>query len=304
MDISRVHPSLRSRAGRMPPMNLENRLALAAAGGMSRMLPGKKIDGVTRQVVRLGDGVSLRVYTPAAPSGAGLLWIHGGGLVLGAAAMDDRFCGETARDLGVTIVSVDYRLAPRHPFPAALDDAHRGWQWLTAHAGELGVSTERLAVGGQSAGGGLAASLVQKLHDEGAGVAAQWLFCPMLDDRTALNRALDAEAHLVWNNRSNLVGWRSYLGAAFGQDEPPRYSVAARRDDLSGLPPVWLYASDIELFHDEVVQYAGRLRAAGVETTLDVISGAPHGVEAWAPGSELARALVGRARQWLGGALA
>lgn len=160
-----------------------------------------------------------------------------------------------------------------------------------------------MAVGGQSAGGGLAASLVQRLHDERVGVAAQWPFCPMLDDRTALNRALDAEDHLIWNNRSNLVGWRSYLGAALDADEPPRYSVAARRDDLSGLPPAWLYASDIELFHDEDVAYAQRLRAAGVDTTLDVISGAPHGVEAWAAGSGIARSLLKRARRWLGHAL-
>ncbi|MBB1511293.1 alpha/beta hydrolase [Tessaracoccus sp. MC1627] len=288
----------------MPAMHLENRVVLAAAGRVSRVIPGKRVDGVSRRIVRLGDGARLRVYTPATPSGAGLLWIHGGGLVLGAAAMDDRFCGDTAQQLGVVIVSVDYRLAPRHPFPAALDDAHRGWEWLTFHAGQLGISTARLAVGGQSAGGGLAASLVQRLHDEGAGVAAQWLFCPMLDDRTARDRTRDAEDHFVWNNRSNLVGWRSYLGAAFATDDVPRYAVAARREDLSGLPPAWLYASDIELFHDEVVRYAERLRAAGVDTTLDVISGAPHGVEAWAPGSELARGVVGRARQWLGDTLA
>ena len=81
-------------------MHLENRVVLAAAGRVSRVIPGKRVDGVTRRIVRLGDGVSLRVYTPAAPSGAGLLWIHGGGLVLGAAAMDDRFCGDTARQLG------------------------------------------------------------------------------------------------------------------------------------------------------------------------------------------------------------
>lgn len=303
MDISRVDPQLRSRLGLMPALNLENRVVLAAAGRLSRLIPGSRVDGVTRRPVHLGDGVRLRVYTPAAPSGAALLWIHGGGLVLGAASMDDRFCGDTARQLGVVIVSVDYRLAPRHPFPAALDDVHRGWQWVTFHAEELGISTTRLAVGGQSAGGGLAASLVQRLHDEGAGVAAQWLFCPMLDDRTALNRALDAADHLVWTNRSNLVGWRSYLGASFGTGEPPRYSVAARREDLSGLPPTWLYTSDIELFHGEVLAYAQRLRAAGVDTTLDVISGAPHGVEAWAADSEIAQGLLGRARRWLGDSL-
>ena len=81
---------------------------------------------------------------------------------------------------------------------------------------------------------------------EGVGVAAQWLFCPMLDDRTALDRTRDAEDHFIWSNRSNLVGWRSYLGAAFGTDDVPRYAVAARREDLSGLPPAWLYTSDVE----------------------------------------------------------
>lgn len=303
MDISRVDPELRPAMRRVPRMNLESPLMLRVLARVSRMTPGKRVDGVTRRLVRLGDGVRLRVYTPATPSGAGLLWIHGGGLVLGAAAMDDRFCGDTASQLGVVIVSVDYRLAPRHPFPAALDDAHRGWEWLTFHAGELGISTARLAVGGQSAGGGLAASLVQRLHDEGAGVAAQWLFCPMLDDRTALDRSRDAEDHFVWTNRSNLVGWRSYLGEAFGTADVPRYAVAARREDLSGLPPAWLYTSDIELFHDEDVAYAQRLKAAGVDTTLDVISGAPHGVEAWAADSEIARGLLGRARRWLGDAL-
>ena len=266
MDLSRVDPELRARLGRMPAMHLENRVVLAAAGALSRAIPGKRVDGVGRRIVRLGDGARLRVYTPATPSGAGLLWIHGGGLVLGAASMDDRFCGDTARQLGVVIVSVDYRLAPRHPFPAALDDAHRGWEWLTFHAGQLGISTARLAVGGQSAGGGL-------------------------------------EDHFIWSNRSNLVGWRSYLGAAFGTDDVPRYAVAARREDLSGLPPAWLYTSDIELFHDEDVAYAQRLRAAGVDTTLDVISGAPHGVEAWAAGSGIARSLLKRARRWLGHAL-
>lgn len=125
----------------------------------------------------------------------------------------------------------------------------------------------------------------------------------MLDDRTALDRRRDAEAHLVWTNRSNLVGWRSYLGQVFGTDDVPRYAVAARREDLSGLPPAWLYTSDIELFHDEDVAYAQRLRAARVDTTLKVISGAPHGVEAWAADSDIARGLLGRARGWLGGTL-
>lgn len=299
MDIARIDPSLQRATRSAPVLNLENRLVLALVGGGSKFIPGKRVEGVERRLIREGD-TKLRVYVPENPSGAGLLWIHGGGLVLGAAAMDDMFCGETARDLGVTIVSVDYRLAPRHPFPAALDDAHAGWEWMQRHASALGIDIARIAVGGQSAGGGLAAALVQRLHDEGAELAAQWLLCPMLDDRTAADRGRDAEAHFVWNNRSNLVGWTSYLGTAPGALELPPYAAAARRSDLSGLPPAWIYTSDVELFYDEDLEYARRLREAGVDVTVDVVSAVPHGFEAYAADSALARALVGRARGWLG----
>lgn len=303
MDIAKIDPSLRRRTERAISLNLERRLTLAFVGRASRLAPGKRVEGVRRRIVR--DGAArVRVYIPAEPTGAGLLWTHGGGMVLGSAAVDDVFCGETARDLGVTIVSVDYRLAPRHPFPAALDDAHAGWMWMRHHAAELGLDLDRLAVGGQSAGGGIAASLVQRLHDEGVELAAQWLFCPMLDDRTAADRTRDADAHFVWNNRSNLVGWSSYLAGEQGAAELPPYAAAARRGDLSGLPPTWLYTSDIELFSDEDRDYARRLEEAGVDVTLDLVVGVPHGFEAWAADTELARALVSRARDWLGERLA
>jgi acetyl esterase/lipase len=303
VDLERVDPALRPALRRTPVLDIENRLVLALLGGpVSRLVPGRRVEGVERRTIRDGD-VRVRLYTPADPTGSALLWIHGGGLVVGSARMDDRLCGETARQLGVTIVSVDYRLAPKHPYPAALDDCLAAWAWLAAHAGELGVDPDRVAVGGQSAGGGLAACLVQRLHDDGAAVAAQWLFCPMLDDRTAAERAHDATGHHIWNNRSNLVGWRSYLGEAPGAASVPPYAVAARREDLSGLPPTWIYTSDIELFHDEDVAYARRLESAGVEVTLEVVRAAPHGFEAWATDTPLAQALFANARDWLGARL-
>ena len=303
MDISIVDPELRAATLKAPKLNLENPVMLKLVGVGSAIMPGKRVDGVERRIVR-ERGLKLRVYVPDNPSGAGLLWIHGGGLVLGAAAMDDVLCGETARQTGVTIVSVDYRLAPRHPYPAAIDDAHAAWLWMQRHLDELGLDADRIAIGGQSAGGGLAASLVQRVHDEGGAIAAQWLFCPMLDDRTAVDRARDGVDHFVWSNRSNLVGWSSYLGSAIGSVTLPPYAAAARRDDVSGLPPTWMYTSDIELFHDEDLAYAQRLESAGVETTLEIVSGAPHGFEAWAADSVLARDIVSRARTWLGAQLA
>lgn len=298
MDITRVDPALRDATRRAPTLRLENPFALWLVGGLSRLLPGARTDGVERRVIREG-GVSVRVFTPDAPTGAGLLWIHGGGLVLGSAAMDDRMCGETAVRTGATVVSVDYRLAPRHPFPVPLEDCAAAHGWMRRHAAELGVDVTRIAVGGQSAGGGLAASLVQRLHDEGVHVAAQWLFCPMLDDRTATQRARDEERHFVWNNRSNLVGWRSYLGDGMGAAELPDYAAAARRADLSGLPPTWMYASDIELFSDEDREYARRLEEAGVDVTFETVAGAPHGFEAWASTTAPAVELLAGARDWL-----
>lgn len=307
-----IDPRLQDATRRLPAVNIENPVARRIGAFVSAHLPGRKVPGVARSTVR-ANGVRLRVYRPDAPSGAGLLWIHGGGLVLGGAAMDDTFCGETARLLGVTIVSVEYRRAPRHPFPAAIDDVHAGWRWLVAqasadggveqastHAAGAGLDRSRLAVGGQSAGGGLAAALVQRLRDERQPVAAQWLFCPMLDDRTATDHALDAADHPVWNNRFNRVGWTAYLGDAVGAAELPPYAAAARAADLRGLPPTWIYASDIELFFDEDAVYARRLRRAGVDTTFVEVGGAPHGFEAWASDTEPARELLAEARSWLG----
>jgi acetyl esterase/lipase len=302
LDLDVVDPALRPALRRAPVLNLENRVVLRLLGPLSRLAPGKRTEGVERRVVR-ERGVNIRVYTPERPGGAALLWIHGGGLVIGSARIDDRVCGETAQDLGVTVVSVDYRLAPRHPFPAAIDDSHAAWRWLVAHAGDLRIDLDRVAVGGQSAGGGLAACLVQRLHDEGVRVTAQWLFCPMLDDRTAAERGHDAAGHHVWNNRSNLVGWSSYLGQPPGAASVPPYAVAARREDLSGLPPTWMYTSDIELFHDEDLAYARRLAAAGVEVTLEIVRAAPHGFEAWAPDTPPAQALFAASRAWLGAQL-
>lgn len=298
MGVGDVDPSLVSAVQRMPSISLENPVVLWLAGTLSPFMPGTRVAGVTRTFARVGD-VRLRVFTPQRPSGAGLLWIHGGGRVLGAAAMDDRMCAETARDTGAVVVSVDYRLAPRHPYPAAIDDCRAAWGAFVTRAPQLGVDPARIAIGGESAGGGLAANLVQRVHDDGGHVAAQWLWCPMLDDRTAADRALDARAHLVWNNRSNLVGWSSYLGAPPGASSIPPYAAAARREDLSGLPPTWIYWSDIELFADEDAEYARRLAEAGVAVTTDVISGAPHGMELWARDTALAQGLFGRARSWL-----
>jgi len=306
MDLSAVAPDLRRATRRVPAFDPSRRLVRVVARAVVPLMPAPRGAGVRTTTARAGR-VRLRMHRPSGsgrPSG-GLLWVHGGGLVLGGAKVDDRHCAETAREVGAVVVSVDYRLAPEHPYPAALDDVHAAWRWLLAHAGDLEVDPGRVVVGGQSAGGGLAASLAQRLLDEG-GVqpAGQWLFCPMLDDRTAARGELDAVRHLVWDNAANRYGWTAYLGVPPGGDAVPAYAVPARRRDLRGLPPAWLDCGDLELFHDEIVDYAGRLRAAGVPTALEVVPGAPHGFETWAADTRPAQELLRRARRWLADAVA
>jgi acetyl esterase/lipase len=299
VDIARVHPELRALVRRVPPLPIGTPMGRWTLRRLSALTPNRRVDGV-RIEQRSDVRPALRLYRPSERrSDAALLWLHGGGMVIGRASQDDRLCSETANALGVLVVSVEYRLAPEHPFPAPLDDAHTGWTWLQRNAETLGVDPARVAVGGQSAGGGLAAALAQRLHDEpGPEAAAQWLFCPMLDDRTAMRRELDAVNHFVWSNRNNAVGWRALLGSEPG-GEVPRYAAAARREDLRGLPPAWIGVGDIELFFEENRAYAQRLRAAEVDVGLDVVPGAPHGLAAWAPDAEVTRAFVGRAQAWL-----
>ncbi|WP_433532859.1 alpha/beta hydrolase [Micromonospora sp. CA-263727] len=301
MDIEVVDPALRRPVQKLPVPKVTSRFMRSVIRWAGHhLLRAYRVDGVTVRDVR--DGAArIRVYEPEVRrSTAAVLWVHGGGLVIGSAKQDDRLCGETAARLGVVVVSAEYRLAPEAPFPAALDDAEAAWSWLQGNAASLGVDPAWVAIGGESAGGGIAACLTQRLHDISAvQPVAQWLFCPMLDDRTAARRELDALDHWVWNNEANRFGWASYLGAEPGAAQLPPYAVAARRDDLHGLPPAWICVGDIELFADENRAYAERLRAAGVDATLDVIPGAPHGFENWAADTLPARTLVGRAQAWL-----
>ena len=305
MDIERVHPDLRAATQKLPVPDASKKLVRVAIRLATRVMPVPRTESVTVTTVR-SDGVRLRIYRPDTRlDEGGLLWIHGGGLLFGDARQDEALCAQTARDLGIVVVSANYRFAPEHPFPAAHDDVYAAWRWMLAHAPELGLDPARVVVGGESAGAGLAAALVQRLHDDG-GVqpVAQWLFAPMIDDRTAAAHSLDSVDHWVWNNRANRVGWCGYLGDTFARHDLPPYAAAARRTDLSGLPPAFIAVGDIELFYAEDRDYADRLEQAGVPVELDIVPGAPHGFENWARDTEPAKALMRRAHAWLRTALA
>ena len=178
------------------------------------------------------------------------------------------------------MVSVDWRLAPEHPYPAGLDDAEAVWLQLAKDPAAFGVDGERLVVGGASAGAGLAAGLCLRLRDGGASQPAlQLLVYPMLDDRelTASIRAIEEPGHWgLWHLEANRMVWEAYLGPLSGEDVPPT-AAPARADDLSGLPPAFLCIGDVDGFLDETLAYAGRLSRAGVPVELHVYPGVIHG---------------------------
>jgi acetyl esterase/lipase len=241
---------------------------------LSALQQRKTPDGV--EVLTLSSGVGVRLHRPVGVDqpGPALLWLHGGGYIIGTAQQDDALCRRFTRELGITVAAVDYRLAPEHPYPAPLEDCYAALTWL---ARLPAVDPARVAIGGASAGGGLAAALALLAHDRGEVTPAlQLLAYPMLDDRSGSGP--DNPKYRLWSPKSNRFGWKAYLGTA-----DPKVAVPARRDDLGGLPPAWIGVGTNDLFHDEDVDYAGRLTAAGVPCRVEVVNGAFHGFDQMVP---------------------
>jgi acetyl esterase/lipase len=224
-------------------------------------------------------GRRVLVLTPTDRGPAAVLYIHGGGMMVGSPQSEANGAAQLARDLGVVVISPDYRLAPEHPFPAAVDDCMSTLYWMRNNADELGIDPECIAVTGSSAGGGLSASVAQRAHDEGIALRAQALVYPMLDDRTALRVDHNGRGRFVWTPESNRFGWTAYLGRPPRMSDAPEYAAPARREDLSGLAPAWVGVGALDLFYEEAVDYADRLRAAGVECELVTVPGMYHGAD-------------------------
>lgn len=283
--MSKIHPDLQ-RAARVLPRGGIGPRALPVLRWLTDRMARFSKSGVEQ--VSLGDQV-IRVYRPSGTTEprAGLLWIHGGGYVIGSPAQDDPLCKLLCDRLGIVVAAVSYRLAPQNPYPAALDDCFAGLAWL---AQQFYVDASRLVVGGASAGGGLAAAVAQRARDEKLDLRLQLLVYPMLDDRTCLRTDLDQRDFRLWNNKANAFGWRSYTGREPGSADLTAPAVPARCEDLSGLAPAWIGVGDCDLFHDEDVEYAERLRAAGVKCDLEVVAGGYHGFDSVAPKAPVARA--------------
>jgi acetyl esterase/lipase len=262
---------------------VEMRAAMAVLG--ETVAPRPDVVREDREIPgRDGDpAVRVRVYRPTADVVgplAGLVEIHGGGFIIGDIEMMDSFCDRVAAELSTMVVSVGYRLAPEDPFPAAVDDCYAAVSWLAEHADEFGVDPARIAIAGQSAGGGLAAATALMARDRGGpALCFQLLEIPELDDRLATPSMTDFVDTPLWNRPNAIRSWSWYLGADDlpGSDGVSPYAAPARAEDLSALPPAFVSVMEFDPLRDEGLIYAMRLLQAGVSTELHAYPGTFHG---------------------------
>ena len=292
----RLHPDFQYMR-QLPQFNLDSWLKTNLLQLLFQVAPSPRTpDDITKEKIpQVGvyyypKNCSYKNRAPAA-----LLWIHSGGRIVGAADSSDdiKFCQHLCKELDVPVLSASYRLAPNHPFPAALDDVEEAYKYLVSRV-KSEVSEEnkqlpvKIAVAGDSAGGGLAAELSQKLLDKSVSSdsfvnppVAQLLIYPMLDDRTCVDKQHDRfPPHILWNNTSNTYGWSSYLGENYkpGDEIIPDYASASRRKDLSNLPPAYIVCGSADLFLSECRDYASRLKQGGVYVEYEEIIGGCHGM--------------------------
>jgi acetyl esterase/lipase len=301
--VEQLDPELKAVMERMPTDRTLDLTKISAARARMKKLVLEmlatfpQVEGVSQEDrfapgTQGGPPVRVRIYRADDQSSKlpALYWIHGGGYVMGDIDMDDRLMKQMVKRIGCVAASVDYRLAPEHPFPTPVEDCYTGLKWLFAHADELGVEPARIAIGGPSGGGGLTAGLGLLARDrKEVQVAYQLLIYPMIDDRNATAAAYAITDPRVWNRESNGLGWKAYLGRDGGGADVSPYAAATRATDLSNLPPTYISVGTLDLFVDENIDYAQRLIQAGVPTELHVYPGAFHGFDMFAPSARVSK---------------
>ena len=237
--------------------------------------------------------ISVRIYRPANATGTvpGIYYIHGGGMILGNVEGEDPAATKICDEVGAVVVSVEYRLAPEDPHPAQAEDCYAGLVWMARNADELGIDTERLAVYGASAGGGLTIATSLLARDRGfPDLAFQMPIYPMIDDRNETPSSHEIVDVGIWDRAGNIEAWAWDLG----EGKPDHYAAPSRCEELTGLPPTFIDVGTVDLFRDEDITFAMRLMQAGVPTELHVSPGAYHASENFAPDAPLSQAIWGR----------
>jgi acetyl esterase/lipase len=287
-----IDPELEAVLEFMPVIDLDDPVAARQAFeklivAMRTQLPEEELLDIEDRMIPGWEGdpeVSVRVYRPkslaAKPETTvpGILHIHGGGFIVGSVEAEHAGAVLTAADTGAVLVSVDYRLAPEHPYPAGLHDCYAALSFLHSEAGALGVDPARVAVLGASAGGGLAAATALLARDRGGPpICFQMLHIPELDDRLetpSMQKFVDAP---LWNRPLAVKSWDFYLGDLSGTDDVPIYAAPARATDLRGLPPAYLSTAENDPLRDEGIAYALGMLQAGVSVELHQFPGTFHG---------------------------
>lgn len=309
-----IHPELQ-QAGKLIRLFLPRftERTFRMAKGMNRIMKGKcrnKLHYEQKFIDRSGNievtsssdvknfangqaGSRLRICVYAPPSAQsdvpGLLWIHGGGYAMGAPEQDETMIRRFIEASGCVVVAPDYRLSLDAPYPAALDDCYEALLWLKTHGREYGMRDDQIMIGGDSAGGGLAAAVCLAARDRReVAIAFQMPLYPMLDDRMNTPSATDNDAPL-WNSDSNRISWQLYLGDRFGKPDVPAYAAPARAKDLRRLPPACSFVGSIEPFRDETVLFMEKLLACGIPVHFKMFEGCFHGFDVVCPRSNVAQ---------------
>lgn len=296
--VSLVDPELLPVLNNMPPFDLDkDNLELIRSAQFPPPLPAPAVQPETRFISGAGSRQGLRVVVldpaPTRLKKPAILHIHGGGLVAGMPEVAIVELQHLSAELGALIVSVDYRLAPEHPSPAALNDSYAALSWLHRSAAELGVDPRRIALMGESAGAGLAAAVSLRARDrQELPIRIQLLRYPMLDDRTSLRVPPAHVGHFVWSWRSNAFAWTAALGRKPVMNTAPPEAVPARAADFRQLPTTWIGVGSIDLFAQESIRFAERLALAGVPVELLMVPGAFHGFDTMAPQARISASFI------------
>ena len=298
MDESLIDPELRdvNLLGKILPYTFSRRRIKIFNKLTRLMLEGKcktKTLQYEQRWITRKDGGKQRIciYRPknVQEEMPGLLWIHGGGYAIGMPEMDENFIKNFIETQNCVVVAPDYRLSGEKTYPAALDDCYAALLWMKHNAQKLGIRSNQLMVGGDSAGGGLTAALTLYVRDKGnVNVAFQIPLYPMIDDRMITESSQNNYAP-VWNSELNYKGWSYYLGKIFETDQVPKYAAAARETDYSNLPPTCTFVGSLEPFRDETIAYIENLKEAGVQTFFHEYPGCYHGFDQMAIESKVAQ---------------
>lgn len=297
--IKRVHPDLQGMLDVFPPMDFDHLDDVREAMANSPTPPILNDIEVADQMIDGHDGNSLRIRiykqkdeTNTLPA---LLWIHGGGYVMGVPEGDDGLCQRFVKEAGCVVVSVDYRLAPEHPYPTPLEDCYSALKWLADNSEMLNIDKNRIGIAGASAGGGLTAALALLAKDrQGPSLIFQMPLYPMINDLNDSFSNKEITGNYVWNHSLNERGWSMYLGDLKDSGNIPYYAAPARATvtDLQGLPYTYTCVGQLDPFRDETLQYVTQLAEAGVDVEFHLYAGAYHGFESLNPHSDIANKTI------------